>query len=309
MGDPGLTRKSAWAFLEGERYLVATESRWMARVFISHSSRDHAAAVEMKAWLEQEGFEAPFLDFDKHSGIPPGADWEKMLYREIDLSQALIILQTVNWEQSKWCFAEYAQARALGKPIFQLIDGPEASNTRPIASDLQRLNLSANRAEALAQLKRQLSLIALHGQGGFGWRATRSPYPGLLAFEAEDAAIYFGRDQEIRGLIERLTARRTVGGPHLVVLLGASGSGKSSLLRAGVIPRLQRSGQGWLTLSPMRPQALPCQALVQVLALALGRGLQWRDLERELQQAEASATLLPFFRHLGADLRMAAAVR
>jgi len=280
----------------------------MARVFISHSSRDRTAAVEMKAWLEQEGFEAPFLDFDKHSGIPPGADWEKTLYREIDLSQALIILQTANWEQSKWCFAEYTQARALGKPIFQLIDGPEASKSLPIASDLQRLNLSPNRATALAQLKRQLSLIALHGQGGFGWSATRPPYPGLLAFEAEDAAIYFGRDEEIRGLIECLTARRTVGGPHLVVLLGASGSGKSSLLRAGVIPRLQRSGQGWLTLPPMRPHAHPCQGLAQVLALGLGRGPQWRDLERELLQAEASATLLPFFHHLGADLRMAAAV-
>ena len=279
----------------------------MARVFISHSSRDQAAAVEMKAWLEREGFEAPFLDVDKHSGIPPGADWERTLYREIECSQALILLQSPNWEQSRWCFAEYAQARALGKPIFQLIIAVESSQQPPIAVDLQRLNLTSDRVGALAQLKRELSLLALQGQGGFTWSAARSPFPGLLAFEAADAAIYFGRGPEIRGLIERLTARRTVGGPHLLVLLGASGSGKSSLVRAGVIPRLQRSGQGWLTLPPLRPQSQPCQALAQVLALALGRGPEWRELERELLQVEASAQPLPFFRRLAADLRMVAA--
>lgn len=279
----------------------------MARVFISHSSRDREAAAEMKVWLEQQGFEAPFLDFDKHSGIPPGADWERTLYREIDQSQALIIIQTANWDQSKWCFAEYTQARALGKPIFQLIDGQEAAQLRPIASDLQRLNLRPDRALALGQLKRQLTRIALQGQGGFGWDPSRPPYPGLLAFEAEDAAIYFGRDPEIRALIERLTARRTLGGAHLLLLLGPSGSGKSSLLRAGLIPRLQRSGQGWLTLPPLRPQSQPCQALVQVLALGLGRGPHWRDLERQLRQAEESATVGSLFKELGADMLMASA--
>ena len=53
----------------------------MARVFpFPHSSRDKASAGRMKGWLEQQGFEAPFLDFDKHIGIPPGADWEKTFF-------------------------------------------------------------------------------------------------------------------------------------------------------------------------------------------------------------------------------------
>ena len=60
------------------------------------------------------------------------------------------------------------------------------------------------------------------------------PYPGLLAFDEADAAIYFGRDDNIRRLLERLNARRVQGGEKLVVVLGGSGSGKSSLLRAGV---------------------------------------------------------------------------
>ena len=96
----------------------------MARVFISHSSRDGEPATRIKAWLGEQGFETPFLDFDKHAGIAPGADWEKTLYREIEQSEAIIIVQTPNWLDSKWCFAEYTQARALGKPIFPVIEAP-----------------------------------------------------------------------------------------------------------------------------------------------------------------------------------------
>src|SRR5208283_1831086 len=66
---------------------------------------------------------------------------------------------------------------------------------------------------------------------------SRPPFPGLLAFEEEDAAIYFGRDDDIRRLIERLDARRAQGGAKLVALVGAFGPGadwrklKDDLLR------------------------------------------------------------------------------
>jgi len=44
----------------------------MARIFISHSSRDDEAAARMKAWLASQGFENAFLDKDRTTGIPPG---------------------------------------------------------------------------------------------------------------------------------------------------------------------------------------------------------------------------------------------
>ncbi len=44
----------------------------MASFFISHSSRDNAAAARVRAWLEQRGFVSVFLDFDPETGIPPG---------------------------------------------------------------------------------------------------------------------------------------------------------------------------------------------------------------------------------------------
>ena len=107
----------------------------MARVFISHSSRDNEPAARIKAWLAEQGFETPFLDYDKHAGIPPGADWEKTLYREIERSEAIVIIQTPNWLDSKWCFAEFTQARALGKSIFPIIETPTGDTL--ISPDIQ----------------------------------------------------------------------------------------------------------------------------------------------------------------------------
>jgi hypothetical protein len=115
----------------------------MARIFISHSSRDDEAAARMKAWLASHGFETAFLDFDKTSGIPPGADWEKTLYREVEQSQAVIIIQTPSWLASKWCFAEFTQARALGKAIFLVIETP--TGDAQISPDIQTLNLLSDR--------------------------------------------------------------------------------------------------------------------------------------------------------------------
>lgn len=250
----------------------------MARIFISHSSRDDESAARMKAWLASQGFEATFLDFDKATGIAPGADWEKTLYREVEQSQAVIIIQTPNWLASKWCFAEFTQARALGKAIFLVIETP--TGDAQISPDIQTLNLLSDREGGLERLSRELVRIALDAQGGFKWDANRPPFPGLLAFHEEDAAIYFGRDDDIRRLIERLDARRVQGGAKLIALLGSSGSGKSSLLRAGVVPRLKRAGRNWIVTPAMRPRLHPIDELA--VALAGASGADWRKLKDDL---------------------------
>ncbi|UWE07635.1 XRE family transcriptional regulator [Actinacidiphila bryophytorum] len=66
---------------------------------------------------------------------------------------------------------------------------------------------------------------------------TPVPYRGLRRFEAQDSELYFGREDLVARLVEKLGRQR------LVAVVGASGSGKSSLLRAGLVPAL-RSGQG-----------------------------------------------------------------
>ena len=253
----------------------------MARIFISHSSRDNEAAARMKAWLASQGFETTFLDFDKTTGIPPGADWEKTLYREVEHSQAVIIIQTPNWLASKWCFAEFTQARALGKAIFPVIEAPTGDAL--ISPDIQTLNLtqrSRGRARA-AHRANSCGSRSTPRAASNGTRAARR-FPGLLAFQEEDAAIYFGRDDDIRRLIERLDARRAQGGAKLIALLGSSGSGKSSLLRAGVIPRLKRAGRNWIVVAA---DATPHPSGRRAGACA-GDGLQpaadWRKLKDDL---------------------------
>ena len=272
----------------------------MARIFISHSSRDNEAAARMKAWLASQGFETAFLDKDKTTGIPPGADWEKTLYREVEQSQAVIIIQTPNWLASKWCFAEFTQARALGKAIFPVIETP--TGDAQISPDIQTLNLLSDREGGLERLSRELVRIALDAQGGFAWDASRPPFPGLLAFQEEDAAIYFGRDDDIRRLIERLDARRAQGGAKLIALLGSSGSGKSSLLRAGVIPRLKRAGRNWIVMPPMRPRLHPVDELATALATASGPAADWRKLQDDLIGPDPARALDGF----ASDLRVKA---
>ena len=248
------------------------------------------------AWLHQQGFEAPFLDFDKHSGIPPGADWERTLYRELEHSEAVIIVQTPNWLDSKWCFAEFTQARALGKAIFPVIEAPTGDTL--ISPDIQALDLLHDREGGLKRLASQLTQIALNAQGGFAWDANRPPYPGLLAFQEEDAAVYFGRDDDIRRLIERLNARRAQGGAKLIALLGASGSGKSSLLRAGVIPRIKRDTRNWIVVPPMRPQARPVDELARTLTIATGRDPDWCRLLDDLNGDNLASALDDVANHL-----------
>jgi WD40 repeat protein len=66
---------------------------------------------------------------------------------------------------------------------------------------------------------------------------TRAPFRGLEAYEFEHAPIFFGQDEALAKAMLQLTANAEAGSPFLLVL-GASGSGKSSLVKAGIVPKL-----------------------------------------------------------------------
>ncbi|MGA5821499.1 hypothetical protein ACPC54_26955 [Kitasatospora sp. NPDC094028] len=83
-----------------------------------------------------------------------------------------------------------------------------------------------------------------------------SPYRGLTAFEEWDSPFFFGRDGVAADVLDRM-AQRAADGGGLLMVSGVSGAGKSSLLRAGVLPRLRATGLDG------EPQARswPCQLL------------------------------------------------
>lgn len=68
------------------------------------------------------------------------------------------------------------------------------------------------------------------------WLTPPAPYPGLRSFARNESELFFARRQQVDGLIQRLT------NSNIMVVLGGSGCGKSSLVRAGLIPRLSASG-------------------------------------------------------------------
>jgi serine/threonine protein kinase len=88
-----------------------------------------------------------------------------------------------------------------------------------------------------------------------------NPFAGLAAFQEEDAERFFGRSQEIGSIVAQLRIQ------PMVTIVGLSGTGKSSLVRAGVIPALKRSGEGWDTCI-MRPGREPLVALAGLLEQA-----------------------------------------
>ena len=89
----------------------------MAVVFISHASRDKERVDEIVEAIRLQGFDSIFLDHDELKGIQSGVNWEQTLYSEIKRTHAILLVLSPNWINSKWCFAEYTQAKALGKEI------------------------------------------------------------------------------------------------------------------------------------------------------------------------------------------------
>ena len=89
------------------------------------------------------------------------------------------------------------------------------------------------------------------------------PYPGMISFSENDAELFFGRDEEIEELLGKLRLN------SFLAVIGASGSGKSSLVFAGLIPQLKQSGlfgAGQWCIRSLRPGTSPLTNLQAVLA-------------------------------------------
>ena len=130
-------------------------------------------------------------------------------------------------------------------------------------------------AQAEVLLRNWLEEKVLHGRS-LTWPAEikGSPFRGLAAFGAKHAPVFFGRSRDITKVIDRLKDAAEKGCPFLLVD-GASGAGKSSLVRAGLVPRLTAAGvvpsvDIW-RVAVMRPAEIvgdPFAALARALLVA-----------------------------------------
>ena len=109
-----------------------------------------------------------------------------------------------------------------------------------------------------------------------------NPYRGLRPYEREHRELFFGRKEEIEALLALLE------GQPFVAVLGASGTGKSSLVKAGLLPRLEDAGGQWQVLPPIRPTDHPVQALAALLRGSLPGIPVALDADDGLAQAVAA---------------------
>jgi formylglycine-generating enzyme required for sulfatase activity len=113
---------------------------------------------------------------------------------------------------------------------------------------------------------------------------TAPPYPGLRHFTEDEVPIFFGRGSEIRELLDRLANPDN----RFIAVIGASGSGKSSLVTAGLLPRLSEipGGKDWIRVC-FTPGGLgddPFWALaVRLEPLLEKHGLKGRDIASQLE--------------------------
>ncbi|MEM7067207.1 MAG: caspase family protein, partial [Cyanobacteria bacterium P01_B01_bin.77] len=108
-----------------------------------------------------------------------------------------------------------------------------------------------------------------------------NPYQGLKAFDEDSQKFFFGREQEIELLLAKL------GQTNFVPVIGVSGSGKSSVVRAGLIPALRQMGN-WRILEPIKPGIEPMAMLKNAFCQLVSHS---RDVNRMAERIGAKDLL------------------
>lgn len=257
----------------------------MSGIFISHSSKNSAEAERLRDWLEAQGWgrSQVFLDLQD---LKSGDSWRDVL-NAMGQKEAVIVCLSNEWLASHECVREFTQAQERGKPILPIFVAPVTAAIPRFITDLQIGDASSGDFERLRD-----SLMAKRiTPQSFAWPPgedpARSVYRGLKALEEQDAAIFFGRDADIARGLEQLRRLRE-GGERIVVILGASGAGKSSFMRAGLLARLRRDEENFLPLPVIRPERAAVtgpQGLAASASKALGQPVSFAGGGADLARA------------------------
>jgi formylglycine-generating enzyme required for sulfatase activity len=226
------------------------ERRWaekqVRRWFLSYHSGDQALAERLKAALEQRY--SDIRVFFAPASLRAGGFWSRTLAEEIAQAEAFILLVGEKGV-GDWQVLEYDEAldKRVKAPDFAIILVVLEGQTAPGLPFLRSLHWIVTPDPSSEKDVDRLfdAAVGIGARPGELWRYT-SPYRGLAAMEEKDSDYFFGREQETVEVIKSLEAAG-----QLVILLGNSGVGKSSLAQAGVLAALKR--QAW----PERADAAP----------------------------------------------------
>ncbi|KFG69399.1 TIR domain-containing protein [Microvirga sp. BSC39] len=253
-------------------------------LFLSHAGADTEAARRLKARLEAAGLR---VWFDKDN-LRAGEKWRPQLEEAISRRATAFAVYigsrgVVNWVEAE---VDLALSRAIsGEGHFPFIPilaaGADGSGALPgFARQFQGVrNVESNPDEF------QKLVAAVLGKDKAGTLVLeKEPFFGLKAIDETRSHLFFGRERETQELVDRLAATR------LLMVTGDSGSGKSSLVRAGLVPRWrggalaelkgQRANAEIWHVVEARPRANPRRALGEAVndaAQRLGRDLSDRS--------------------------------
>ena len=210
----------------------------MKRVFLSYSRRNKTFAERLARDLNDAGLDV-WVDWRQIQG---GEIWQQEIFNGIERSDFLIVALSPPAVKSEWVQREVNMAREQGKiivPVMAVNAFKELEETEALRwlLDVQFVDFDGRYEEAFPEL-----LEALPGSrivGAFDVvdvNAIPNPFKGLEAFQQTDSHFFFGREELIRKSLQRIQEESRA---RFLAVVGASGSGKSSLVRAGVIPRIR----------------------------------------------------------------------
>jgi hypothetical protein len=234
-------------------------------VFVSYARADARHAVDIVSVLRARGLT---LFFDRYN-LPPGLPWVRGLEKALNAAKAAIILigphGLGNTQQYERDLAIVRQTRDPSFPIVPVIL-PEAEIDRPFnfLQILTWVDFShvAKVTDAPAELEHLMAAIS--GEQDAAAKLVREaicPYRGLDAFREEDSVFFFGRGDadDPKSTIGQLVGK--VREHPFVMVVGRSGSGKSSLVYAGLVPALRRARDRFWNVLSLRPGSDPIEAL------------------------------------------------
>jgi WD40 repeat protein/DNA-binding XRE family transcriptional regulator len=256
-------------------------------VFICYAHADRAAVGALAADLRVHGLGGWMGDEALSVGTRP---WEQAQRAAIRAAGAVVLVATPHVQRSRYVPDELRIAEMYRRPVYPLwLSGEEWMECVPLGwggtqyLDARGAAYAAALDQLVATLKaeadqvtpaRPASARAEVDRGGLPAApvAPRNPFKGLRAFDREDAGDFFGRERLVATLLAALAPAQP-DGPRLLAVLGPSGSGKSSVVRAGLLPRLQAGAlpgsASWVYLEPIVPGTHPLEALAVTLNNAL----------------------------------------
>ncbi len=289
-------------------------------VFLSHNSADKPAVEELARRLKAEGIEAWF---DKWH-LVPGKPWQPALEQALADSLSVAVFVGPSgfgpWQDEEMRAAIAKRVRqkdAEFRVIPVLLPGGtrEERSRLPeflLASTWVEFRNSLDEDDAYHRLKSGVLGVAPGLSPGEAIYEGQCPYRGLQAFQPEHAAFFFGREARIEWLLNALRPAQSFdrsGTPRenrFLAIVGASGSGKSSLARAGLVPALRNGkleGSANWPILICRPGHDPLESLAVALVGDPQIGSRVGDVGNLITQMASDETRL----HLAVRVALAGA--